>query len=251
MIRPRHAERSAADGEHPNLRPTRMRTRSIVLTLVLPLAAACQTVGYAVPGELSTAAPLRVSGRQGVLVNQRLSFGPYATGQVNRSATRGKELRDVLQSHAGDYSQRYSFSLSRAGAKVADVACAAEGSAAQTLGVTWQMDRRLQCDLTAPGGERRTLFLEASRDRPLAGRVTGDEGFEVAGSTRVAGGRVSATAGYTVARGDARTPVAAVDVTNDGAVYMAAPDDQVLAAVAAALLLYEDPLQASERFRDP
>ncbi|HEX8903875.1 MAG TPA: hypothetical protein VF771_03495, partial [Longimicrobiaceae bacterium] len=95
------------------------------------------------PGELSAVAPLRVSGRQGLLVNQRLSFGPYATSEVNRSATRGRELSDVLKSHAGDYSQRYAFSLARAGAKIADVNCIAEGSAAQTLGVTWQMDRRL------------------------------------------------------------------------------------------------------------
>jgi len=228
-----------------------MRTRSIVPFLVLSSLAACRTVGYAVPGELSTTAPLRVSGRQGVLVSQRLSFGPYATGEVSRSATRGKDLSDILRSHAGDYSQRYSFSLARAGAKVADVACTAEGSAAQTLGVTWQMDRRLQCEITAPEGERRTLALEATRDRPLAGRVTGEEWLEVAGSTRVAGGRISTTAGYTIARGDARTPVAAVDVTNDGAVYLAAPGDDGLAAVAAALLLYQDPLQASERFRDP
>jgi hypothetical protein len=228
-----------------------MRTRSTVLFLVLSLAVACRTVGYAVPGELSAVAPLRVSGRQGLLLHQRLSFGPYATGEVNRSATRGKELSDVLQSHAGDYSQRYAFSLARAGAKVADVACTAEGSAAQTLGVTWQMDRRLQCDVTAPDGERRTLALEATRDRPLAGRVTGSEWFEVTGSNRVAGGPVTGTAGYTIARGDARTPVAAVDVTNDGAVYLAAAGDDALAAVAAALLLYQDPLQASERFRDP
>ena len=62
---------------------------------------------------------------------------------------------------------------------------------------------------------------------------------------------MSTTAGYTIARGDARTPVAAVDVTNDGAVYLAAPGDDGLAAVAAALLLDQDPLQASERFRDP
>lgn len=236
------------------MRPTRMRTRSIVLFFVLSSAAACATVGYAVPGELSTVAPLRVHGRQGLLIHQRLSFGPYATGEVHRSATRGRELSDVLKSHAGDYGQRYSFSLARDSTKVADVACTAEGSAAQTLGVTWQMDRRLRCDLTAPDGERRTLLLEAAHDRPLAGRTTGSEGLSVEGSTRatrVAGGRISTTAGYTIARGGARTPVAAVDVMNDGAVYLAAAGDDVLAAVAAALLLYQDPLQASERFRDP
>jgi len=226
-----------------------MRKRSIVLSLFLPLGAACGTVGYPVPAELATVAPLRVSGRQGVLVNQRLSFGPYATGEVSRSATRGRELRDVLQSHAGDYSQRYSFSLARAGTKVADVDCTAEGSAAQTLGVTWQMDRRLQCSVTAPDGERRTLVLDASRDEPLDGGMMGSEGFQVDGSNRVGGGRVSGTAGYTLKHGG--TPVAAVDVMNDGAVYLAGAGDDVVAAVAAALLLYQDPLQASERFRDP
>lgn len=69
------------------------------------------------------------------------------------------------------------------------------------------------------------------------------------GSNRVGRGRVSGTAGYyTIARRGG-TPVAAVDMTNDGAVYLAARDD-MLAAVAAALLAYQDPLQASEHFRD-
>jgi hypothetical protein len=45
--------------------------------------------------------------------------------------------------------------------------------------------------------------------------------------------------------------VAAVDVMNAGTVYLASASDDVLAAVAAALLLYQDPLQASEHFRDP
>jgi hypothetical protein len=66
----------------------------------------------------------------------------------------------------------------------------------------------------------------------------------------VGGGRVSGTAGYTITRGD-RVPVAAVEVINDGAVYLPAAGDDVLATLAAALLLYQDPLQASERFRDP
>jgi hypothetical protein len=39
-------------------------------------------------------------------------------------------------------------------------------------------------------------------------------------------------------------------VIDDGRVYLPAGDD-VLAAVAAALLLYQDPLQAAERFREP
>jgi len=227
-----------------------MRKRILLLSLFLPLAAACGTVGYPVPGELSAVAPLRVSGRQGVLVHQRLSFGPYATGEVSRSATRGTEVSDVLDSHGGDYRQRYAFALSRAGTKVADVACTAEGSGAETLTVTWRLKRVLTCTLTGPDGTLRTLNLESSRDEPLAGRVTGSEGFEIAGSNRVGGGRVSGTAGYTVTRGGG-TPEAAVDVLNDGAVYLAGAGDDVLAAVAAALLLYQDPLQASERFRDP
>lgn len=252
MIRLPAGARGAAPATelNPQIHSKQMRKRSIVLSLVLPLGAACGTVRYPLPAELATVAPLRVSGRQGVLVNQRLSFGPYATGEVNRSSTRGTEVTDVLASHGGDYRQRYSFSLARDGTKVADVACLAEGSGAETLTVTWRLKRVLQCNVTAPDGGLRTLYLESSRDQPLAGRVTGSEGFEVAGSNRVGGGRVSGTAGYTITRGD-RTPVAAVEVMNDGAVYMAAGGGDVLAAVAAALLLYQDPLQASERFRDP
>jgi hypothetical protein len=169
---------------------------------------------------------------------------------VSRSATRGKDLSDILQSHAGDYSQRYSFSLARAGAKVAEVECTATGSGASTLGVTWESKRALHCAIAPADGEPHTLRLESSRDRPLAGQVVGPAGYRVAGSDRVGGGRVTGTAGYTLTRigGPA---VAAVDVMNDGAVYLAGAADDVVAAVAAALLLYQDPLQASERFRDP
>ena len=227
-----------------------MRKRSIVLSLLLPLGAACGTVGYPVPAELATVAPLRVSGRQGVLVNQRLSFGPYATGEVRRSATRGTEVRDQLDSHAADVVQRYAFSLDRAGAKAADVECTAEGRAASTLGVTWESRRALHCAVTPAGGERHTLQLESSRDRPLAGQVVGPAGYRVTGSDRVGGGRVTGTAGYTLTRVGGPA-VAAVDVMNDGAVYLADASGDVVAAVAAALLLYQDPLQASERFRDP
>ena len=233
-----------------NLIPTPMRKTAIVPFLVLGLGAACSTVGYAVPGELSTVTPMRVTGRQGALLHQRLSFGPYATGEVNRSSTRGTEVSDVLKSEGAEYAQRYRFSLARAGAKVADVECTAEGSGASTLSVTWRMKRVLTCNLTAPDGGLRTLALESSRDRPLAGRVTGSEGFQVTGSDRSNGGRVSGTAGFTIAR-DGGTTVAAVDVLNDGAVYMAGAGDDVVAAVAAALLLYQDPLQASTGFRGP
>ncbi|HYJ77993.1 MAG TPA: hypothetical protein VEW03_00125 [Longimicrobiaceae bacterium] len=227
-----------------------MRKSSIFLYVVVSLCTACGAVRYPVPAELATVAPLRVNGRQGVLVHERLSFGPYATGEVSRSSTRGTDVTDVLDSHGAEYRQRYSFALAQGGSKVADVECTAEGSGAQTLSVTWRLKRVLSCRLTAPDGALHILQLESSRDEPLAGRVTGSRGFEVAGSNRVGGGRVSGTAGYTISRGGGG-PAAAVDVTNDGSVYIAGTDDDLLAAVAAALLLYQDPLQAAERFRDP
>jgi hypothetical protein len=227
-----------------------MKKSTIAVSLFLPLVAACSTVAYPLPGELSGVAPMPVSGRQGVMVNQRLSFGPYATGEVSRSATRGTDQTDKLDSHATTQIQRYAFALLRGGAKVADVECTAEGAGASTLGVTWESRRALDCAVTPAEGERHTLRLASSRDRPLAGQVVGPAGYRVAGSDRVGAGRVTGTAGYTLTRigGPA---VAAVDVMNDGAVYLASAADDVVAAVAAALLLYQDPLQASERFRDP
>lgn len=227
-----------------------MKKSTIVVSLFLPLAAACGTVRYPLPGELAAVAPMPVRGRQGVMVNQRLAFGPYATSEVRRSATRGTEVRDRLDSHAADVVQRYTFSLDRDGAKVADVECTAEGRAASTLGVTWESRRALHCAVTPAEGERHTLQLESSRDRPLAGQVVGPAGYRVAGSDRAGGGRVTGTAGYTLTR-IGGSAVAAVDVMNDGAVYLADGSGDVVAAVAAALLLYQDPLQASERFRDP
>ena len=227
-----------------------MKKLTIVVSLILPLAAACGTVRYPVPGELAAVAPLPVSGRQGLLIHQRLSFGPYATGEVNRSATRGTEQRDQLDSHAEQHHQRYAFSLTRDGGRVAEVDCTATGSGASTLGVTWESKRALECQVTAAGGARHSLVLESTRDRPLSGRVMGEQRLAVAGSDRVGAGRVTGTAGYTLT-GDDGAAVAAVDVTSGGAVYMAGTAGDAVAAVVAALLLYQDPLQASERFRDP
>lgn len=227
-----------------------MKRTHRVAALLLPFAAACSTVGYPVPGELQAVAPMRVHGRQGWLLRQRVSFGPYATGVVSRSATRGTEEAAALATERGEYRQRYAFSLARGDAKVADVACNAEGSGAQTLSVTWRMKRVLRCEATLADGTLRAIRLDSSNDRPLAGRVSGSEGWAVTGSNRAGVGVVSGTAGYTIAQDDGR-PLAAVDVQNDGAVYMAGGESDVVAAIAAALLLYQDPLQASERFRDP
>ncbi|HET7230001.1 MAG TPA: hypothetical protein VFJ16_08375 [Longimicrobium sp.] len=225
-----------------------MKRIHLVAALALPLASACGTVGYAVPGELSAVAAVPVSGRQGVLVNQRLSFGAYSTDPVRRSFTRGTEESGEFATDHGEYRQRYQFALNRGGAKVADVSCNAQGAGAQTLNVQWLAKRTLECDVNLASGAMRTITLESSRDRPLSGRVTGDPAFAVTGSDRMARGRIDGTAGYTIAH-DNGSPAAAVDVSNAGAVYLQGGEDDALAAVAAALLLYQDPLDASERFR--
>jgi hypothetical protein len=227
-----------------------MKRNHLVAALMVLSASACGTVGYAVPGELSTVSPVPVHGRQGWLINQRLSFGAYATDEVKRSATRATEEPDILHGEHGEYRQRYQFALHRDGAKVADVACIAEGSGAQTLNVVWRSKRTLQCDVNLAGGGLRVVRLESSRDRPLSGRVTGDPAFAITGSNRVDEGRpMDGTAGYTIAH-DGGAPVAAVDVVGNGAVFMqpGAHEDAV-AAIAAALLLYRDPMESSETFR--
>ena len=226
-----------------------MRRTHFAVALSLPLlAAACGTVGYTVPGELSAVSPQPVSGRQGVLINQRVSFGEYSTEPVRRSATRGTDEAEAYATQHGEYRQRYEFALNRAGASVATVRCNAEGSGAQTLNVTWRSKRTLECDLNMAAGGMRVIRMESSRDRPLSGRVTGDPAFAVTGSDRVKGGHIDGTAGYTIAS-DNGTPLAAVDVTGNGAVYTQGGEDDAVAAVIAALLLYQDPLEASERFR--
>ncbi|HEX8243833.1 MAG TPA: hypothetical protein VF541_10065 [Longimicrobium sp.] len=225
-----------------------MKRNHWVAALIVFAAPACGTTGYVVPGELQTAAPVPVNGRQGLLVNQRLSFGAYTTDQVRRSATRGTEEPDILSGAHGEYRQSYQFALSREGTKVADVACVAEGSGAQTLNVTWRSKRTLQCDVNMADGALRVIRLESSRDRPLSGRVTGDPAFTITGSNRVRGGTIDGTAGYTIAH-DGGAAAAALDVTGNGAVFMPGADNHAVAAIAAALLLYQDPLQASETFR--
>ena len=147
-----------------------MRKSSIFLYVVVSLCTACGAVRYPVPAELATVAPLRVNGRQGVLVHERLSFGPYATGEVSRSSTRGTDVTDVLDSHGAEYRQRYSFALAQGGSKVADVECTAEGSGAQTLSVTWRLKRVLSCRLTADRPLKLTDHSNRSDRNPASSR---------------------------------------------------------------------------------
>jgi hypothetical protein len=86
------------------------------------------------------------------------------------------------------------------------------------------------------------MLIEESNDRPMNGTLTTDDrAIHVVGTNRIAGGivPVAGASGYEFR--DGTTTVAAVEVINDGRVWIQTPrDEALLAAAAAGLLLLED-----------
>ncbi|WP_224996572.1 hypothetical protein [Cesiribacter sp. SM1] len=87
-----------------------MKRTFFVLALVFGLAA-CTTPQMLVDQQLTEqSTPMQVSGRQGLLINQKISFGHYESEKVKRGWTRSYEL-DVFLAKLQDARDKYSFTL--------------------------------------------------------------------------------------------------------------------------------------------
>jgi hypothetical protein len=192
-----------------------------------------------------------VEGRQGWRIREAILFGDYTTAGLDRSWTRGRDLRFNAYENRRRR-QTFSFALMERGETVADAACTAllrtQGLHVRGVEAVIQDESGVDCTVRAPDGVWR-LTLAESGERPLAGRiVNGERTWTVAGTNRIAGGRLPAdrTTGYRIAQGEAA--LGAVEVINDGAVVMApglAPSDRTVLAAAAAILLLIDDLRAA------
>lgn len=70
-----------------------MKTFLRVLPVILLTIVACTTPQMMINRELKQNAPAwDVKGKQGWMINQKLSFGPYATGKVSRGWTRSYDI---------------------------------------------------------------------------------------------------------------------------------------------------------------
>lgn len=87
-----------------------MKRTFFVLALVLALSA-CTTPQMLVDQQLTAqSAPMTVSGRQGLLINQRISFGNYESEKVKRGWTRSYS-HDVFLAKLEDAKDKYNFTL--------------------------------------------------------------------------------------------------------------------------------------------
>lgn len=229
--------------------------RSVLLLLPLLLLAPdvararLREAALALPPELAAAPRWPVAGRQGWKLLETVTFADYRVQDVRRSLTKGGDLRFLF--YAGSKRrQRFEFTLTEDGIP------AWRGEAETNL-----RRRALRLDFDAelrnksgfavrltpldPSQGAWTLRLQETRERPLEGTLaSGGETLAVRGTRRLAGTilPLDETSGYVLER--AGRPVAAVEVINDGAVWIdpalePATRGPVVAAVAALLLLEE------------
>lgn len=232
------------------MRSTRLvpSSRGAFLTLLV-LLPACQTARMPVPETLAASERMPVQGRQGWKLNQQIRFGPFETSEVQRSWTRGRDLR-VLAYERNNRRQQYSFTLREAAQDRWRVTCAATllARTIHTPVVDVEPTNRsaLHCSLRSleGSGEVWELMLHEQRERPLAGTLTRDGAtLRVLGTNRLDRAlSTSATTGYEIQENG--RVLGAVEVINDGAVWLrgdVAPGSRSLvSATSAALLLLED-----------
>ncbi len=225
---------------------------ALALHLAAPQANAAKAVAMQLPDQLAKVERIPVKGRQGWKFNEKLEFGATRVFDVDRSLTRGSDLGIVFYQGA---KRRQSFGFS-----------VAEGDAPAWRGVaaTNVHRRSLRGDEDdvsialkdesgfgahfAPADKPQDLWvLEMSEkgERPMAGTLRrNDMVFSVLGTNRLEGLRLPLgdTSGYVFSWGS--QVLAAVEVVNKGAVWMA-PDVKpehrapLLAAISS-LLLFED-----------
>jgi len=202
-----------------------------------------------VPDALSATERLPVQGRQGWKIKEHLRFGAYQAHAIDRSWVRGGDVQ-ILAYDGSKRKQYYTFVLREGQIDRWRVSCEAflrrQALSTGVADVELKNRSELECRLFSleDPSEEWLLALTERGERPLTGSLSkGSTKLEVQGTRALQQGtRADATTGYQVL--DAGQPVGAVEVVNDGAVWLrdeARTDRRgVLPATLAVLLLLED-----------
>jgi len=229
-----------------------MAAMLLATVVVGVLASGCHSARMAIPNELAMRSEqLICSGRGGF--NEDFKFGAYQVTDVHRGWTR-RSACGLWRLERANTQQSYEFSLvapgegmwngqAAAGLQSADLKTEAWGG---ELAIGILSSQNLVVRLGRSDGEAWTLVLNQRSDEDLmTGYLRSEKAtYEVAGTHKLAGTPMplADTAGYVVAKNN--VPVAAVDVLNDGTVWLSqglsGPERNGLAAAAAALLLFQD-----------
>jgi hypothetical protein len=208
----------------------------------------CVTARIPVPRTLLEAHRFPVEGRNGWRLNEDFRFGPFEISDVRRSWTRGSDL-EVQVYEGSKRVQQYRFELVDEDDEQWDVSCGAflrmRAADFEVLEVEFENRAELDCTI-APAedpDDAWTLSLRGESETSFEGTLSdGDEDLHVMGINELENALSSGSiTGYEIHDEGA---VAAVEVINDGTVWLdsASTDERraVLAATVASLLLYED-----------
>ncbi|HPI74909.1 MAG TPA: hypothetical protein PLZ01_15955 [bacterium] len=236
--------------------PQGMNKRTVAAVLagvvVGGLVLGCHSARMAVPNELAVRSEqLICSGRGGF--SEDFSFGAFQVTDVHRGWTRRSAGR-LWRLEKADTQQSYEFSLAAPGGGMWNGQAAAGLQAADLKAEAWSGDltigivsnQSLVVRLERSDSETWTMVLnQRSNEDLMTGYLSSKTAtYEVTGTHKLAGTPMPLvdTAGYVVAKNKA--PVAAVDVINDGIVWLShglsGAERDGLAAAAAALLLFHD-----------
>ncbi len=231
-----------------------MTLRLILCLSVIFLSASRGIAGLkraamALPPELSQAERLPVQGRQGWKRLETLRFGEFTVRDVERSLTKGSSLQ-ILVYEGAKARQSYRFALAD-GTGTLWRGEAETNVRRRAIDVGLEIELRNRSGFAArlqPATGTPTVWmlqLTETRERSLQGELnTAGRAVTVRGTNRLAGTflTLDETTGYVFEL--AGRPVAAVEVINDGAVWLSSelPADYrgPVTAAASALLLFEE-----------
>ncbi|MBF0470819.1 MAG: hypothetical protein HQL48_05535 [Gammaproteobacteria bacterium] len=201
-----------------------------------------------------------VSGRQGLMLKEKVSFGPYSSGEVDREWDSIGQWQ-LFGYHSATQDGGFRFQLEGGGGTPWRVEChnratLREMSLDLLLGENWswvvESNNRFSCGFTRSGesSERGWLMAlaESGNGTPLGGMIGRSDGlrsWKIEGIDRLQGAAIATAAanGFTIT-GD-HGALAAVEIINEGRVWIAktvqGEDRDLLAAAALAMLLYREP----------
>jgi hypothetical protein len=224
-----------------------------VLAIAVPATAKLKEAAMRLPEKLATAERIPVRGRQGWKIVERVQFGECDLFEVRRSFTKGSDLRVGGVTFYEGNKRRQTFGFSLAGPDGAvwhgGAATNVRRHALERDGFEFALRNKsglmawLEPDAAPDDGW--TLDLTETFDRPLSGTMKrAERTITVTGTNKLAGTPLplDETTGYVFESGG--TPIAAVEVINNGAVWFSptidASDRAPVTAAIAALLLFEE-----------
>lgn len=229
-------------------------TQAIIACSLLAVVAGCTPARMALSPQLA-AGEMPVAGRQGWGVEPML-FGPYRAVDIHRG-WRTTTAWGFLGYRSAQADQSYWFSLQRDGRPRFDAQCATGVQARDldlqnflgsdgTLGVELETAVLFACTFDgADGVNWRLVMNQGTGEGAMNGFLSGGgHRIDVRGNQALEGGawELSEATGYQLEQRG--RPIGAVEVINDGAVWLTASASADLragmAAAAAALLLYRD-----------